>query len=110
MEALLDAHFVSLLLQRQSHATLRRLSRHVAAHVALSSDLSTLQGALAIYARAKEDMVAEKRAAHADEERGSTARRTDVGARKLGKSMEARVKAQEKHNEVGAYSVDQFYL
>lgn len=32
------------------------------------------------------------------------------GAKQLGQSMAARVKAQEKHNEVGEYAVDQFYL
>lgn len=108
VQAILDAHFVTLLLQRSSHPLLRRLSSHVASHVALSTDLSSLLGALSIYTRAKEDMKAEARktAQLAQENEFAAA----TGAKQLGQSMAARVKAQEKHNEVGEYAVDQFYL
>ncbi|ORY90239.1 hypothetical protein BCR35DRAFT_299835 [Leucosporidium creatinivorum] len=108
VQAILDAHFVTLLLQRSSHSLLRRLSSHVASHVALSTDLSSLLGALSIYTRAKEDMKAEARktAQLAQENEYAAA----TGAKQLGQSMAARVKAQEKHNEVGEYAVDQFYL
>lgn len=104
VQALLDAHFVTLLLQRHAHRLLRRLAAHVAAHVALSTDLSSLLGALAIYARAKED----QREAAETAKQGA-AKAAGLG-RDLGASMAARVAAQELHAEVGEYQVDRFYL
>ena len=100
MQAILDAHFVTLLLQRQSHPLLRRLSGHVAAHVALSTDLSTLLGALSIYARTREEQL-----------EASSAQKVQKGELKgFGATMAARVAAQEKHAEVGEYAVDKFWL
>lgn len=105
VQAILDAHFVTLLLHRQSHSLLRRLRAHVATHVALSTDLGSLLGALSIYARAKEQQRNESAPTATTSQSGAFKQQRD-----LGESMAARVKAQEKHLEVGEYAVDQFYL
>ncbi|KAK4049605.1 hypothetical protein OIO90_005364 [Microbotryomycetes sp. JL221] len=160
IEAILDAHFINLLLQRQSHDLLRRLARHVDEHVSLLADLSTLLGALSIYARAKEQqrdeallkkIAAQLTTKQRPKRRGASAhsdyaalggrddnvgqarlRQTALSIRakllrmgkstssiagiddgiksSLNKSMESRIKAQEKHFDVPEYSVEKFYL
>jgi len=103
VSTILDAHFVTLLLQRQSHALLRRLSSRISAALTLTTDLSTLLGALSIYSRAKK----EAHAANFSKKQAGSEKRE---SKKLGETMEKRVKAQEKHSEVGEYVVDKFYL
>lgn len=104
VQGILDAHFVTLLLQRQSHRLLRRLSAHVAAHVAIQQDLASLLGALAIYSRAKEDQ------REAKDTKGVATGFGEQQQKTLGASMAAKVAAQEKHAEVGEYQVDKFWL
>lgn len=94
---------MTLLLQRSSHSLLRRLARHIDAHLAIQADLSSLLGALAIYARAKDDQ----------REAFGGGPKTGFGEqlkKNLGATMAARVAAQEKHAEVGEYQVDKFWL
>ncbi|KAI5474491.1 hypothetical protein MNV49_003214 [Pseudohyphozyma bogoriensis] len=104
VQAILDSHFVTLLLQRQSHALLRRLSSHVRSHVRLQADLANLLGALSIFARAKEEQQREavvikaKKAAPVDDHKS------------LGATMAARIAAQERHAEVQDYSLEKFWL
>ncbi|GAA6041625.1 hypothetical protein JCM8097_007773 [Rhodosporidiobolus ruineniae] len=114
VQSLLDAHFVPLLLQRQAHPLLRRLSKRISAHTQLVTDLSSLSGALAIYARKKDELrkAEEKRKAvekekEREEKDGLGGRR---GVKEFGETMERRIKAQEKHAEVGEYTVEEFYL
>ncbi|GAA6062755.1 hypothetical protein JCM10212_005551 [Sporobolomyces blumeae] len=107
VQAILDAHFVTLLLQRQSHKLLRRLTSHVATHTAQMNDLSTLLGALSVFSRKNDELV------RADDEvkRRAEARRNGVvEEKKYGESMDRRARAQEKHQEVGAYQVEEFFL
>ncbi|GAA5923328.1 uncharacterized protein JCM15063_003612 [Sporobolomyces koalae] len=107
VQALLDAHFVTLLLQRQSHKLLRRLTSRVASHTAQLNDLSTLLGALSVFSRKNQELVQAEEAA----KRQAEAKRNGVReVKKFGESMEKRAKAQEKHQEVGAYQVEEFYL
>lgn len=114
VQAMLDAHFVTLLLQRQSHRLLRRLSQHVARHTEMTTDLGSLLGALSIYSSKKKEQDAARRAAAsaasataAANERGVAG---DRGVKELGASMEKRIRAQEKHAEVGEYQVEEFFL
>ncbi|KPV78024.1 uncharacterized protein RHOBADRAFT_50546 [Rhodotorula graminis WP1] len=106
VQAILDAHFVTLLLQRQSHRLLRRLSQHIATHTALVTDLSTLIGALSIYSRKKDE---QRRAALEDKAAAGRKAQRD-GVREFGETMQRRIKAQEKHAEVGQYQVEEFFL
>ncbi|GAA6010271.1 hypothetical protein JCM10207_005698 [Rhodosporidiobolus poonsookiae] len=108
VQALLDAHFVTLLLQRQSHRLLRRLSSHIAAHTAAITDLSSLLGALGIFARAKD--AARKAAQEEEQRRKDRAEGRAEQVKAFGETLERRIKAQEKHAEVGAYSVDEYIL
>ncbi|GAA5923481.1 hypothetical protein JCM1841_001531 [Sporobolomyces salmonicolor] len=105
VQSLLDAHFVTLLLQRQSHKLLRRLSSHVSTHTALLTDLSSLLGALSVYSR-KQDELRQAQAAEVEKRAGAAG--GDV--KKFGETMERRIKAQEKHAQVGEYQVEEFYL
>ncbi|KAL8286199.1 hypothetical protein RQP46_004687 [Phenoliferia psychrophenolica] len=108
VQAILDAHFITLLLHRSSHSLLRRLARHVDAHLAIQADLASLLGALTIFARAKED---QRDAKSKGVVGGGVA--TGFGEqmkKNLGATMAARVAAQEKHAEVGEYQVDKFWL
>ncbi|GAA5849197.1 hypothetical protein JCM9279_005822 [Rhodotorula babjevae] len=107
VQAILDAHFVTLLLQRQSHRLLRRLSQHIATHTALVTDLSTLLGALSIYSRKKDE---QRRAALEDKAAAGRRAQQKDGVREFGETMERRIKAQEKHAEVGQYTVEEFFL
>lgn len=108
VQVVLDAHFVTLLLQRQAHRLLRRLSQHVATHTQLVTDLSSLVGALSIYSRKKDE---QRRAALEEKAAAASAsRNADGGVREFGESMERRIKAQEKHAEVGEYTVETFVL
>ncbi|GAA5891802.1 hypothetical protein JCM8208_002891 [Rhodotorula glutinis] len=107
VQAILDAHFVTLLLQRQSHRLLRRLSQHIATHTALVTDLSSLLGALSIYSRKKDE---QRRAALEDKAAAGRRAQQKDGVREFGETMERRIKAQEKHAEVGAYQVEEFFL
>ncbi|GJN92026.1 hypothetical protein Rhopal_005054-T1 [Rhodotorula paludigena] len=108
VQVVLDAHFVTLLLQRQAHRLLRRLSQHVATHTQLVTDLSSLVGALSIYSRKKDE---QRRAALEEKAAAASAsRKADGGVREFGESMERRIKAQEKHAEVGEYTVETFVL
>lgn len=106
VQAILDAHFVTLLLQRQAHRLLRRLAQHISLHTALVNDLSSLLGALSIYSRKKDD----QRRAALEEASAAAAEKRKDGVRKFGETMERRIKAQEKHAEVGAYAVEEFFL
>ncbi|KAM0793710.1 hypothetical protein ACM66B_001135 [Microbotryomycetes sp. NB124-2] len=169
IEAILDAHFVNLLLQRQSHDLLRRLFRHVQAHVSLLQDLSSLLGALSVYSRARDQQRDETtlkklspflqtedksnrnkklKQSAADRQRQLQAQQTALfirakylrmgtnpsilsgtghknsttlatlldrgvasnGGAGLNKSMQNRIRAQEKHFDVPEYSVETFYL
>ncbi|GAA5975041.1 hypothetical protein JCM11641_000007 [Rhodosporidiobolus odoratus] len=141
LQTLLDAHFVPLLLLRQSHPLLRRLSRHISAHTQLVTDLSSLVGALSVYSRKREEMrlasvVAAAAAANlaAEEEKKKNKKavsgkgkkgKKDEGegekenrgagagsatVKELGENMLRRIKAQEKHAEVGQYEIDSFVL
>ncbi|BGP44370.1 hypothetical protein JCM10450v2_000181 [Rhodotorula kratochvilovae] len=107
VQAVLDAHFVTLLLQRQAHRLLRRLAQHIATHAALVTDLSSLLGALAIYSRKKDE---QRRAALEDKAAQGRRAQKDGGVREFGETMERRIKAQEKHAEVGQYQVEEFFL
>ncbi|BGP12287.1 hypothetical protein JCM10213_000017 [Rhodosporidiobolus nylandii] len=109
VQALLDAHFVTLLLQRQSHSLLRRLSKHISMHTVLLTDLSSLAGALSLYSRKKDELrkAAEEEARKKDAEAAGA--RVDK-VKEFGEKMEKRIKAQEKHAAVGAYEVDEFFL
>ncbi|GAA5992021.1 hypothetical protein JCM5350_006252 [Sporobolomyces pararoseus] len=107
VQSLLDAHFVTLLLQQRSHKLLRRLSSRVNSHTAQLNDLSTLLGALSVFSRKNTELVEAEEAA----KRKAAAKRNGVHeVKKYGESMERRAKAQEKHQEVGAYQVEEFYL
>ncbi|GAA5886082.1 hypothetical protein JCM16303_003856 [Sporobolomyces ruberrimus] len=107
VQSLLDAHFVTLLLQRQSHKLLRRLTSRVSSHTAQLDDLSTLLGALSVFSRKNVELVEAEEAA----KRKAAAKKNGVHeVKKFGESMERRSKAQEKHQEVGAYQVEEFYL
>lgn len=115
VQAVLDAHFVTLLLQRQSHRLLRRLSQHVARHTEMSTDLGSLLGALSIYSSKKEEQrraaaAASAAAASAAEAKASGTLTAASGVKELGATMEKRIAAQEKHAEVGQYQVEEFYL
>ncbi|KAM0755797.1 hypothetical protein T439DRAFT_376095 [Meredithblackwellia eburnea MCA 4105] len=109
VQAILDSHFVNLLLQRQSHALLRRLSRHIATHVAIQDDLTTLLASLSVYSRAYDD----QREVALGGQIGKRSIKTGFAEHQektLGKSMAAKIAAQEKHAEVGEYQVDKFWL
>ncbi|BGP28423.1 hypothetical protein JCM10296v2_000155 [Rhodotorula toruloides] len=106
VQAILDAHFVTLLLQRQAHRLLRRLAQHISLHTQLVNDLSSLLGALSIYSRKKD----EQRRAAVEEASAAVAEKRKDGIREFGETMERRIKAQEKHAEVGAYAVEEFFL
>ncbi|GAA5865087.1 hypothetical protein JCM1840_005735 [Sporobolomyces johnsonii] len=106
VQSLLDAHFVTLLLQRQSHKLLRRLSSHVSTQTALLTDLSSLLGALSVYSR-KQDELRQAQAAEVEKRAGAAA---GGDVKKFGETMERRIKAQEKHAQVGEYQVEEFYL
>jgi len=107
VQSLLDSHFVTLLLQRQSHKLLRRLTSRVATHTAQVTDLSTLLGALSVFSRKNTELLQAEEAA----KRKAAAKRNGVQeVKKFGESMERRAKAHEKHQEVGAYQVEEFYL
>ena len=107
VQSLLDAHFVTLLLQQRYHKLLRRLSSRVNSHTAQLNDLSTLLGALSVFSRKNTELVEAEEAA----KRKAAAKRNGVHeVKKYGESMERRAKAQEKHQEVGAYQVEEFYL
>ncbi|GAA5949785.1 hypothetical protein JCM3765_007689 [Sporobolomyces pararoseus] len=107
VQSLLDAHFVTLLLQQRSHKLLRRLSSRVNSHTAQLNDLSTLLGALSVFSRKNTELVEAEEAA----KRKAAAKRAGIHeVKKYGESMERRAKAQEKHQEVGAYQVEEFYL
>ncbi|BGP52579.1 hypothetical protein JCM8202_004923 [Rhodotorula sphaerocarpa] len=115
VQAMLDAHFVTLLLQRQSHRLLRRLSQHVARHTEMTTDLGSLLGALLIYSSKKKEQDAARRAAAsaASATAAAATQRSvagDRGVKELGASMEKRIRAQEKHAEVGEYQVEEFFL
>lgn len=107
VETLLDAHFVPLLLTRSSHPLLRRLARHVSAHLALSTSLSSLLGPLAIYQRARVEQRAEAKAKPVDSSQSGAFEGRGQGKRP---GMERRVRAQEKHGEVGEYAVETIWL
>ncbi|GAA5854976.1 hypothetical protein JCM8547_002329 [Rhodosporidiobolus lusitaniae] len=112
VQSLLDAHFVTLLLQRQSHSLLRRLSKRVSAHTQLVTDLSSLAGVLSIYSRRRDEMKkAEER------KREEEARKEKEGAaggertvKDFEEKMEKRIKAREEHAAVGQYTVETFLL
>lgn len=105
VQIVLDAHFVTLLLQRQSHSLLRRLSARITTHLALSANLSSLLGALSIYARTRKEQTA------ARGDRNELGLKADAdGRKKAGESMEKRVAAQEQHMDVGEYAVDKFWI
>ncbi|BGP21279.1 hypothetical protein Rt10032_c19g6257 [Rhodotorula toruloides] len=106
VQAVLDAHFVTLLLQRQAHRLLRRLAQHISLHTQLVNDLSSLLGAVSIYSRKKD----EQRRAALEEASAAIAEKQRDGVREFGETMERRIKAQEKHAEVGAYAVEEFFL
>ncbi|BGO99054.1 RNA binding protein [Rhodotorula toruloides] len=106
VQAILDAHFVTLLLQRQAHRLLRRLAQHISLHTALVNDLSSLLGALSIYSRKKDD----QRRTAVEEASAAVVEKRKDGVREFGETMERRIKAQEKHAEVGAYAVEEFFL
>ncbi|GAA6046535.1 hypothetical protein JCM3770_006197 [Rhodotorula araucariae] len=106
VQAILDAHFVTLLLQRQAHRLLRRLAQHVATHTALVTDLSSLLGALAVYSRQKD----EQRRTALEDKAAAGRRAQKDGVREFGETMQRRIKAQEKHAEVGEYQVEEFFL
>lgn len=126
MQALLDAHFVTLLLQRQSHSLLKNLSNHITTHLAQADALALLLGPLAIYAKAKAEarlaadhvsagvLSRTTMATKTQATKGSNGRQPKPSAipveRKFGERMEKRVAAQEKHANVGDYVVDRFYL
>ncbi|GAA6018229.1 hypothetical protein JCM11491_005641 [Sporobolomyces phaffii] len=104
VEALLDAKCVALLLERESHRVLRRLATHVAEHQARLDDLATLLGGLAVFKRtqdAADRLRVEQQQQHAVRKEVKKA---------FGDGMERRSKAHEKHQEVGAYQVEEFYL
>ncbi|GAA5917935.1 hypothetical protein JCM6882_004131 [Rhodosporidiobolus microsporus] len=109
VQSLLDAHFVTLLLQRQAHPLLRRLSKRVSAHTQLVTDLASLGGALAVYARKRDEgrKAEERRKRSEESERAGKAVAT---AQDFGEKMERRIQAQEKHAEVGEYSIEDFFL
>ncbi|GAA5899244.1 uncharacterized protein JCM6883_005156 [Sporobolomyces salmoneus] len=107
VQSLLDAHFVTLLLQRQSHKLLRRLTSRVSSHTAQLDDLSTLLGALSVFSRKNAELAEAEQLA----KRKANAKRNGVQeVKKFGESMGKRSKAHEKHQEVGAYQVEEFYL
>lgn len=106
VQAILDAHFVTLLLQRQAHRLLRRLAHHISLHTQLVNDLSSLLGAFSIYSRKKD----EQRSAAAEQASAAIAEKRRDGVKEFGETMERRIKAQEKHAEVGAYAVEEFFL
>jgi hypothetical protein len=118
VQSLLDAHFIPLLLLRQSHSLLRRLSKRISAHTELVSDLSSLAGALCIYSRKKDELKRseeKRREEKVREEREKKMQQQVEGGGKeavksFGEKMERRIRAQEKHAEVGMYQVDEFYL
>ncbi|GAA5981081.1 hypothetical protein JCM10908_003977 [Rhodotorula pacifica] len=113
VQAILDAHFVNLLLQRQAHRLLRRLSQHVARHAEMTTDLGTLLGALSIYSSKKKEEQRRAAAAAADAATGKKvplADGTSAGVKEFGATMEKRILAQEKHAEVGQYQVEEFFL
>ncbi|GAA5827104.1 hypothetical protein JCM11251_001119 [Rhodosporidiobolus azoricus] len=107
VQALLDAHFVTLLLQRQAHPLLRRLSKRVSAHTQLVTDLASLGGALAVYARKRDEAKKAEERRKKDEAdklvKGET-------AQDFGEKMEKRILAQEKHAQVGPYTVEEFRM
>ncbi|KAL7341044.1 RNA binding protein [Rhodotorula toruloides] len=82
------------------------LEEHISLHTALVNDLSSLLGALSIYSRKKDD----QRRAALEEASAAAAEKRKDGVRKFGETMERRIKAQEKHAEVGAYAVEEFFL
>ncbi|KAK4050438.1 hypothetical protein OIV83_003508 [Microbotryomycetes sp. JL201] len=171
IEAILDAHFINLLLQRQSHELLRSLFKHVQAHVNMIQDLGSLLGALSIYSRARDQQRDEstikklspyltsnkknvsstlksgrsKLSNSIESIRQQQAQQTALSIRAkylrmgtnpslllgssststlsalldrgtststgaLNKSMQSRIRAQEKHFDVPEYSVETFYL
>jgi DNA mismatch repair ATPase MutS len=117
VQSLLDAHFIPLLLLRQSHPLLRRLSKRISAHTELVSDLSSLAGALSIYSRKKDELKRseeKRREEKVREEREKKMQQVEGGGKEavksFGEKMERRIRAQEKHAEVGMYQVDEFYL
>ncbi|GAA5882213.1 hypothetical protein JCM3774_000964 [Rhodotorula dairenensis] len=114
VQAVLDAHLLNLLLQRQAHRLLRRLAQHVARHAELTTDLGTLLGALSIYpTKKKED---QRRSAAAAAAAGASLPDKKApavavaGVKEFGATMEKRILAQEKHAEVGQYQVEEFFL
>lgn len=114
VQAVLDAHFVNLLLQRQSHRLLRRLSQHVARHAEMTSDLGTLLGALSIYSsKKKEEQRRSAAVAAAVLEASALSAPTGKGlasVKEFGATMEKRILAQEKHAAVAQYQVEEFFL
>jgi hypothetical protein len=121
VQALLDAHFITLLLQRQSHSLLKSLSTHISTHLSRSTSLALLLGPLAIYAKAKAALVASTLSAsssatvsktrNSKEKKLNSKKMNEVpDDRKFGEKMEKRVKAQEKHAAVGEYAIDKFWI
>jgi hypothetical protein len=121
VQAFLDAHFITLLLQRQSHSLLKSLSTHISTHLSQSTSLALLLGPLAIYAKAKAALVASTLSAsssatvsktrNSNEKKLNSKKMNEVpDERKFGEKMEKRVKAQEKHAAVGEYAIDKFWI
>ncbi|EGU13358.1 RNA binding protein [Rhodotorula toruloides ATCC 204091] len=82
------------------------LEEHISLHTALVNDLSSLLGALSIYSRKKDD----QRRTAVEEASAAVVEKRKDGVREFGETMERRIKAQEKHAEVGAYAVEEFFL
>lgn len=107
VESILDAHFVTLLLEQRSHKLLRRLSNRVRLLTTRVDDLSTLVGALSVFSRQQQKHELEDNNKKSREEQR---RRRNKNVKQFGESMERRSRAQEKHQQVGAYQVEEFYL